>query len=88
MPAYRISPELPTTLRQPTAPSLQLPVMISIRDSLHTRLHFPLISAKKTRPSTLMRFYLPDGSMVSPMEFIPILEEDGTIAELEAKWCE
>ena len=29
-----------------------------------------------------MRFYLPDGSMVSPMEFIPILEEDGTIREV------
>lgn len=31
---------------------------------------------------TLMRFYLPDGTMVSPMEFIPILEEDGTIKQV------
>lgn len=31
---------------------------------------------------TLMRFYLPDGTMVSPMEFIPILEEDGTIRKV------
>ena len=31
---------------------------------------------------TLMRFYLPDGRMVSPMEFIPILEEDGTISQV------
>lgn len=31
---------------------------------------------------TLMRFYLPDGTLVSPMEFIPILEEDGTIRQV------
>ena len=29
-----------------------------------------------------MRFYLPDGTLVSPMEFIPILEEDGTIRQV------
>ena len=33
---------------------------------------------------TLMRFYLPDGTLVSPMEFIPILEEDGTIRQVES----
>lgn len=31
---------------------------------------------------TLMRFQLPDGTMVSPMDFIPILEEDGTIRQV------
>ena len=45
----------------------------------------PLIRGEKQQvygAETLMRFYLPDGSMVSPMEFIPILEEDGTIREV------
>ena len=34
---------------------------------------------------TLMRFTLPDGTTVSPMNFIPILEEDGSIRKV-GKW--
>lgn len=45
----------------------------------------PLVSGRDQKifgAETLMRFYLPDGTMVSPMEFIPILEEDGTIRKV------
>nr|WP_295277741.1 GGDEF and EAL domain-containing protein [uncultured Blautia sp.] len=45
----------------------------------------PLINGKTQDvygAETLMRFYLPDGTMVSPLEFIPILEEDGTIRQV------
>lgn len=45
----------------------------------------PLVDGKTQEvygAETLMRFYLPDGTMVSPMDFIPILEEDGTIRQV------
>lgn len=45
----------------------------------------PLVSGRDQKifgAETLMRFYLPVGTMVSPMEFIPILEEDGTIRKV------
>ena len=68
MPAYRISPELPTTLRQPTAPSLgQSPYAIALS-----------FDFCKENPTVKDAF---DAA-------IDALEEDGTIAELEAKWCE
>lgn len=48
----------------------------------------PLVKGENQKvygAETLMRFTLPDGTMVSPMNFIPILEEDGSIRKV-GKW--
>ncbi len=48
----------------------------------------PIVSAETGKiyaAESLLRFYMPDGEMVSPVEFIPILEDTGLIIPV-GKW--